>query len=159
MPRYALTQSKNELNLLGQARKKAGIAKVVVYEELFIDHRKLKAYETGNEPPEIIRFVLSAARLYGDPTLPERYFAQWLNRRIETRDLTGAVLGILKEYNDVREIRGRLVEITEDGLIDERERPDFEQAMAELLDLEQRIESLRLWAAEHLGNEERMEVA
>jgi len=159
MTKRATLQHENKPNLLGQARKKAGVSKAAVYEELFIDHRKLRAYETGNEPPAVIGFVLDAAELYGDPTLPERYFAQWLGRKIEPRDLPGAVLGILAEYDDVREIRSRLIEIAEDGTIDEKERADFDRVMAELLELEQRIESLRYWAAEHLYRGERGKAA
>lgn len=165
MPRYANLQCKNELNLLGQARKKAGIAKVTVYEKLLIDHRKLKAFETGNEPPEIIKFVLDAAKLYGDPTLPERYCSELCpigircRVPVETRDLAIAVLGLLKECNDVQAIRDRLIEIAEDGLIDEKERPDFERVMAELLDLQRRIESLKLWAETHLNQKERGKAA
>lgn len=159
MTRNATLRDETELNLLGQARKKAGITKVAVYKELFVDHRKLKAYETGTKPPDIIRFVLDAAELYGDPTLPERYFAQWLGRETEIRDLPGAVLGVLAEFDDVHEIRSRLIEIAEDGIIDEAERADFERVMAELLELEQRIESLRYWAAEHLNRRERGKAA
>lgn len=152
MTRNATLRDETELNLLGQARKKAGITKVAVYKELFVDHRKLKAYETGTKPPDIIRFVLDAAELYGDPTLPERYFAQWLGRETEIRDLPGAVLGVLAEFDE-------LIEIAEDGTIDEAERADFERVMAELLELEQRIESLRYWAAEHLNRRERGKAA
>lgn len=165
MPKCANLQCKNELNLLGQARKKAGIAKVTVYEKLLIDHRKLKAFETGNEPPEIIRFVLDASKLYGDPTLPQRYCSELCpigircRVPVEARDLATAVLGVLKECNDVQTIRDRLIEIAEDGVIDQAERAEFERIMVELFDLQRRIESLRLWAETHLNQKERGKAA
>lgn len=40
-----------------------------------------------------------------------------------------------------------LIEIAEDGVISEEELPEFEAILDELLDLEQRIEALKLWAA------------
>lgn len=66
---------------------------------------------------------------------------------------------MLKECNDVQAIRDRLIEIAEDGVINQSERAEFERIMVELLDLQRRIESLRLWAEMHLNQKERGEAA
>ena len=146
------------------ARKVVGLSLQEAAFRCHIGSRTLVNYEAGitNTPPEV---ALQMAEVYGDPALTARYCAEYCPigqvhaQTVEERDLAGAVLGLIKECNDVRTIRNRLIEITEDGIITEDEIPDFEWAMDELLDLERRITTLKLWAARHLPAGEKRKAA
>lgn len=162
MPKAAHAARKPNTNLLAESRQRAGLSKTSAAAMLYIDRRKLVYYENTVPPADVILLMSEA---YQDPTLPERYCSELCpigircRTPVEVRDLATAVLGLLKECNDVQIIRDRLIEIAEDGLIDEKERPDFERIMAELFDLQRRIESLRLWAETHLNQKERGKAA
>lgn len=162
MPKAAHAARKPNKNLLTESRQRAGLSKSSAAAMLYIDRRKLVYYESTVPPADVILLMSEA---YHDPTLPERYCSELCpigircHVPVEARDLAGAVLGILAEYEDVHEIRNRLIEIAEDGTIDESERTDFDRVMVELLDLQRRIESLRLWAETHLNQRERGEAA
>lgn len=134
------------------ARKAAGLSIEAAAFKLHIGSRTLINYENGHTlvPPEI---VLKMAEVYGQPVLTAKYCADYCPigqvyaYPLVDKDLATIVLGFLKEHNDVRLIRSRLIEIAADGLITEEEIPEFEAILNELLDLEQKIEELKLWAA------------
>lgn len=142
-----------------QARKEAGLSIEEAAFRCHIGSRTLVNYESGitNTPPEV---ALQMAEVYGEPALTARYCAEYCPigqvhaQTVEQRDLAGAVLGIIKECNDVRTVRDRLIEIAEDGIISEDEVPDFERAMDELVGLEKRILTLKLWAARYISRGE-----
>jgi hypothetical protein len=63
--------------------------------------------------------------------------------KLGKNDRCQAVLGLLKEQNDVARVRDNLIEITSDGIIDDEEKQMFESIMDELLDLELKIEEVK----------------
>lgn len=104
--------------------------------------------------------VIYMADRYDNKILTARYCAeqcpigQKYAYHVEQKDLATTVLGILKEYNDVQFIRDKLIEITADGVISEDEKPVMQMIIGEFMDLEKKIESLKILAAEFLPIEE-----
>lgn len=136
-----------------KARNQAGMSREEAAFQLHIGNRTLTNYEhqITVTPPEI---ALRMQEIYQDPTLTAKYCSEYCpigqifaHQVPDQQNLCQAVLGLLKEQADVEEIRGTLVEIAADGVIDEAELPTFERVMDELLDLERQIEELKLYAA------------
>lgn len=134
------------------ARKAVGMSIEEAAWRIHIGTRTLVNYENGHTlvPPEV---ALKMAEVYSQPTLTARYCAehcpigQKYAYPVERRDLPAAVLGLIKEFNDVKLLRDKLIELASDGVISEDEVPEFERILNELMDLEQKIESLKLLAA------------
>jgi transcriptional regulator with XRE-family HTH domain len=134
------------------ARKAAGLSIEEAAWRLHIGNRTLFNYENGHTlvPPEV---ALKMAEVYGQPALTARYCAeecaigQAYAYPVESKNLPALVLGVIKEQNDVRQIRDKLIELAADGEITEQEMPEFQRVLDELMDLEQKIEALKLWAA------------
>ena len=147
------TADKNANNLYLQSRDRAGITnRLDAAWMLHISDRTLARWEALETVPPAEK-VLAMEEKYGDRKLAARHCSEVcpIGRRrankVEDKSLEAAVLGLIKEYNDVKFIRDRLIEIAADGVIDETEREDFDGIMAELADLEQKIYTLKLWAA------------
>lgn len=138
-----------------EARLAAGLSREEASWRLHIGGRTLYDYETGKTlvPPDI---ALRMAEVYKQPAVAARYcseicpIGQIYAQAVEIKDLAEAVLGLLKEYNDIREIRDSLIMIAADGVISEDELLTFKDILNELLDLEQKIEALKLWALSYL---------
>jgi len=136
-----------------EARIRARLSQEEAAFRLHIGTRTLHNYERQITvtPPEI---ALKMQEIYQDPTLTARYCSEYCpigqvyaHSVPEHNSLCQAVLGLLKEQEDVNQIRAQLIEIAADGIIAEDEIPIFEGIMAELLDLEKKIEELKLQAA------------
>ncbi|HBK53216.1 MAG TPA: hypothetical protein DDZ44_04685, partial [Syntrophomonas wolfei] len=140
-----------------EARNQAGLSRDEAAFRLHIGSRTLTNYEHGVTitPPEI---ALKMQEMYQDPTLTARYCSNYCpigqifaHQVPKNETLCQAVLGFLKEGNDVARVRDNLIEITADGIIDSDEMLTFEAIMDELLDLEKQIEELKLQAASILS--------
>lgn len=105
------------------ARNKAGLSREGAAFRLHIGTRTLNNYENGVTvtTPDV---VLKMTEVCKQPTL--------------------------KELKDVKAVRDDLVDISEDGVIEDHEKPVLEEALRELLELEKAIETLKLWAAQLL---------
>lgn len=138
-----------------EARKAAGLSITEAAWRLHIGSRTLVNYENGHSivPPEV---ALKMAEVYEQPVLTARYcsehcpIGQTYAYPVESKSLSALVLGLIKEQNDVRQIRDKLIELAADGEITDEEMPEFQQILDELMDLEQKIEALKLWAAKFL---------
>lgn len=146
-----------------EARNQAGISRDEAAFRLHIGTRTLTNYEhqVTVTPPEI---ALKMQEIYHDPTLTARYCAEFCpigqifaHPVPEHNNLCQSVLGLLKEQDDVTQLRSKLMEITSDGVIDAEELAVFEGIMEELLDLEKKIEELKLQAALMISLPELME--
>lgn len=135
------------------ARNKAGLSREKAAFRLHLAAKTLNNYENGHSivPPET---ALRMQDVYKDPALTARYCSEYCpigqifaHQVPEHNNLCQAVLGLLKEQNDVEQIRTKLIEITADGIITQDELSEFELVMDELLDLEMKIENLKLQAA------------
>lgn len=142
--------------MLKEARKKAGLSIQEAAFRLHIGSRTLLNYENGYSmvPPDI---VLKAAEVYNEPLLCARYcvescpIGQVYATPVEIRDLASSVLGLLKEEADVHSIMHKLVTIAQDGEITQEEIDEFRSILQELIELEQKIETLKLWAVKALS--------
>ncbi len=135
------------------ARNIAGLSREAAAFQLHIGNRTLNNYEHEITivPPDV---ALKMQDVYGDPTLTAHYcsdycpIGQIFAHSVSTdHNLCTAVLGLLKEQNDFAKVRESLVEIAADGEIDLEELPAFENIMEELMDLEKKIEEIKLAAA------------
>ena len=140
------------------ARDEADLSQEIAAEFLNIGTRSLSNYENykSTTPPDT---VLAMSDVYRKPEVRARYCAevcpigQVYAHPVETKDLEAAALGLVKEFNDVKLIRDRLICIASDGVIGQDEQPEFGMILGELADLEQKIETLKLWAASKLGHD------
>lgn len=139
------------------ARNRAGLSRDEAAFRLHIGTRTLTNYEhqITVTPPEV---ALKMQEVYQDPTLTARYCSEYCpigqvfaHSVPEHLDFCQAVMGLLKEHNDVSKIREALMEIASDGVITPDELPDFERVLDELIDLEKRIEEVKLAAAKYLS--------
>lgn len=151
MPLLYLERRDSEM--FREARDRAELSRQEAAFQLHIGNRTLNNYEHGITitPPEI---ALRMGEIYHDPILTERYCSDYCpigqiyaHSVPEHQSLCQAVLGLLKEQNDVEQIRAKLIEITADGVIDMDEIPIFEGIIDELLDLEKKIEEVKMQAA------------
>ncbi len=136
-----------------EARNKSGISRDEAAFRLHIGSRTLTNYkhQVTVTPPEI---ALKMQEIYQSPTLTAHYCSEYCpigqifaHSGPEHQSLCQAVLGLLKEQNDVEQIRTKLIEIAADGVIDQSELKAFTQIMDELLDLEKKIEEVKMYAA------------
>ncbi|WP_084665647.1 helix-turn-helix domain-containing protein [Thermanaeromonas toyohensis] len=135
-----------------EARKQAGLSREEAAARLHIGTRTLFAYESGQSvvPPEI---VLKMAEVYNRPDLPANYCAkmcpigQLIAHHFEKTNVATMVLGLLKELEDVEKVKSRLISIAADGQVDENERPEFQQIVKEVVELEREIGELKQFAA------------
>lgn len=100
----------------------------------------LRAYEGGRRfPPE--RIVIAMVELYNDRPLAYHHLknsaelAADLLPDITITSLPAAVLRLQKEVNDFVGCRDRLLDITYDGVIDSKERQEFNGILKELDDI------------------------
>lgn len=135
------------------ARKGAGISREEAAARLNIGIRTLNNYEHGFSivQPDT---ALHMGEVYEDPTFTARYCAEYcpigqiFSYSVpEQQNLCSAVLGLLAEYSDVGKMREDLIKISADGIIDTTELPAFQNILEELMDLEKKIEEVKLHAA------------
>lgn len=135
------------------ARTKTGMSREEAAFRIHIGSRTLSDYENGvTTPPADV--VLRMSEVYEDPGLVAAYCAQccpigqvYAHSVSDHGNLCQSVLGLLDEHSDVAELRATLTKIAADGVIDEHEIPVFKSIMEELLELEMKIEELKLQAA------------
>ncbi len=122
--------------------------------KLHIGSRTLTSYETGQTmvPPEV---VLKMAEVYERPDLPANYCAmmcpigQKIAYHFEKNNIATIALGLLKELEDVVNVRTRMVSIAADGRLAKNEIEDFRQILRELCELGKEIEEMRQFAAKN----------
>ena len=73
---------------------------------------------------------------------------------IKIKDLSQIVLEMLASLNSVKKRQERLIEITADGLIDDKEVEDFIQIQEDLERISITVETLQLWAEQKLASGE-----
>lgn len=139
------------------AREATGMSREMAACKLHIGSRTLNNYEHGYTivPPEV---ALRMADVYKAPTLTAKYCSDYCpigqiyaHNAPDHHNLCQSVLGLLEEHNDVSKMRDSLISIASDGIIDESEIPAFENIMGELLALEQRIEEIKIQAADYIS--------
>ena len=116
-------------NIYKSARMSAGFSQEQAAELLDISVESVRAYETGQRtPPD--QTVAAMARCYETPwlTLEHARLTDELGifpRGVRRRTLAQAVLRLLRKRREFGEHEQRLMEIAEDGSVDEDEAEDF----------------------------------
>ena len=117
---------------------------------------------TGMEPFRIERIenekinpdpwdICAMAKAYKDPTLCNHYCSNECPigmkyvPEINLKDLSQVVLEMLASLNAMGKSRERLIEITADGSIDNKELEDFVKIQKELERISVTVETLQLW--------------
>lgn len=131
--------SEDNENIYKRSRRKAGLTQEAAAPCVGVSVESLRAYETNQRiPPSEVVLLMTAA--YRDTLLGYHHLgstnplAQILYPAVEERSLIEAAVRI---HNCIKRMdRGqmvdRLMEIAEDGVIDEVERKDFDKVITEL---------------------------
>ena len=131
-------------NIYKIQRRAAGYTQESAAERLGISVESLRAYETGQRvPPDWVVELMSI--LYNAPYLALQHMQEsntlfrQVVPQVEDRDLLETAVRI---YNRLRHFAenhsvDRLLEIAEDNVIDEKERPEFQTIVAELREIVQ----------------------
>lgn len=129
-------------NIYKKARRVAGLTQEAAAERLGISVESVRAYETGQRipPNDVVEDMvvcydyqrLAFQHLHETNTLATKVVPQ-----LEERTLLETAIRI---YNRLRRLEKggaveRLLDIAEDGQIDNEERPEFEEILTELRDL------------------------
>lgn len=123
-----------------------------------IDRTRLANIELGtiNPHPEEVVMLADA---YNAPEL-QNYFCSMLCplgvgnvRQIEIKHIEGATLQLLQALKDLPGIKSGILDIAADGIIDQGEQPQMEEYLAELEEIETRIQALRLTYKKMTGRE------
>lgn len=133
-------------NVYFQARKKAAIYNERLYsregaaELLGISVSTLADYELGNTKVVPVDKVVLMADLYCSPELITRYCMEecpvhgFLPLATEEKNIQGIALRLLKWFNEdeLRAMKDDLIEITEDGIITQKEIPKLKEILKKL---------------------------
>lgn len=119
-----------------------------------IDRGRLYRIESGiaNSYPEEIHLM---ADLYNAPEL-ENFFCKNICPlggdipKAEIADLDRITVRTLSAFRKLRDTKELLLDITEDGVIDESEKADMEKVLEDLEELEQITQSMKLWIKKNL---------
>lgn len=124
-------------------------------ELLGISVSTLSDYELGITkvvPPDM---VLKMADLYNAPELRNYYCRELCPLGgdmpvLELEDLDRISIKALATFRKLGETKDLLLDITEDGMIDESERPQLDKILGTLDELEQVAQSLKVWVKKNL---------
>lgn len=124
-------------------------------ELLGISVSTLSDYELGITkvvPPDM---VLKMADLYNAPELRNYYCRELCPLGgdmpvLELEDLDRISIKALATFRKLGETKDLLLDITEDGVIDESERPQLDKILGTLDELEQVAQSLKVWVKKNL---------
>ncbi len=92
-----------------------------------------KAYKK----PELCNYYCTHECRIGKTSVPE----------VKISTLSEIVLGMLSALNSLDRQKDRLIDITADGIISDDELPDFVSIQKELDQIDQTVESLKIWMA------------
>ena len=119
-----------------------------------IDRGRLYRIESGIAVPypEEIRLM---ADLYNAPEL-ENYYCRTMCPlgseipKAELADMDRITIRTLSTFRKIGETKEMLLDITEDGVIDENEKPQLEEILKNLEEVEEIAQSMKLWSKKNL---------
>lgn len=115
----------------------------------------LSDYELGvtkTIPPDM---VVKMADLYNAPELENYYCTNMCPLggdipKAEIADLDRITVRTLSAFRKLKSTKELLLDITEDGVVDESEKADMEKVLEDLEELEQITQSMKLWIKKNL---------
>lgn len=149
--------TKGNENVYFVARKRAAMYNERLYsregaaELLGISVSTLADYELGNTKVVPVDKVVLMADLYNAPELKTGYckhecpICSYLPVATEVKGLEGITLRLMKrlDCDELNRIKKELVDITEDGIIDETEKPELKKILAFLDEVAESISELK----------------
>lgn len=96
------------------------------------------------------------AQAYDKPELCNQYcstlcpLGSVTTRKIQVRNLDRLILNTLGALNDISELKDSLIDISDDGKIDDSEREEFRQILGTLSEISEAAQSLEIWAKKYL---------
>ncbi len=156
--------TKGNENVYFVARKRAAMYNERLYsregaaELLGISVSTLADYELGNTKVVPVDKVVLMADLYNAPELKTGYckhecpICSYLPVATEAKGLEGITLRLMKrlDYDELNRIKKELVDITEDGIIDETEKPELKKILAFLDEVAESISELKIVGEKYL---------
>ncbi|MBN1042540.1 XRE family transcriptional regulator [Clostridium botulinum] len=135
-------------NIYQIARESTGLTQERACELLDISVDSVRAYEGGKRvPPD--RVVIKMIEIYNAQYLAYQHLktsaevGQKYLPNIEIKDLPLAMLRLQKEVSDFIKLKDEMIEITCDGIIDDKEKPRWDKIMKELDDVVEAIMALK----------------
>ena len=156
--------TKGNENVYFVARKRAAMYNERLYsregaaELLGISVSTLADYELGNTKVVPVDKVVLMADLYNAPELKTGYckhecpICSYLPVATEAKGLEGITLRLMKilDCDELNRIKKELVDITEDGIIDETEKPELKKILAFLDEVAESISELKIVGEKYL---------
>jgi len=143
---------KDNKNIFQLSRENARLTRDAAAEKLgFISARRIETIEGSAllaHPDE----VLPLADCYGDPLLCNRYcsgicpLGRETIAEISPKSLQEITVEMLASLNRLSGMKDRLIEIAENGTVDNDEQPDFDLICDNLAKMSLTIDTLKLWA-------------
>lgn len=122
-----------------------------------IDRGRLYRIESGiaNPYPEEVHLM---ADLYNAPELENYYCTEMCPLgcgmpKVELEDLDRIAIKALASFRKLDQTKEKLLDITEDGVITEDEKPDLESILSNLEELESVAQNLKVWAKKNLDSQ------
>lgn len=121
-----------------------------------IDRTRLARIELSEVIPyqEEVKMI---AQAYDKPELCNQYctticpLGSITTKKVKVRNLDRLILNTLGALNDVSDLKDSLIDISEDGLVDEEEREEFKRILNALSQISETAQSLDLWARKNLS--------
>ncbi len=135
-------------NIYQIARESAGLTQEKAAELLDISVESIRGYEGFKRiPPN--KVVVKMIEIYNTQHLAIQHIRnssedlQNYLPKIEVKDLPSAMLRLYKEVKDLIDVRDEMLDITYDGIIDEKEKPRYEKILKEFDDVVEAFMSVK----------------
>lgn len=138
----------NSVNIYKAARMAAGITQERAAELIGCSVRTIAAYEQGERIP-FDDVVVRMVDIYTAPYLGNQHLrqnseiARQILPEVRPTNLPQAILHLQKTVNEFLKLRDEMIDITEDGVIDEAERPRWKVIEKELDEVCQAILAIK----------------
>ncbi|MBF7097602.1 helix-turn-helix domain-containing protein [Alkalibacter mobilis] len=148
-------------NVYYQARKRAGInSREEASKYFFVEPETIGKWETGKTTPGPDSVVMMS-EVYNDPFLANHYclncpIGEKFYPKLDQKDLAVVSLQMIRSLRELEDAKDKLLDITEDGVIDTCEVNDLKQVMDFFDRMEQLIQELKLSIKKELHGDQPM---
>lgn len=125
-------------------------------ELLGISSSSLADYELGNTKVVPVDKVVLMADLYNAPEIMNYYctnecpIGMMTVQKLEVAELDRLTIKTLAAFSNVSDVKNILIDITEDGIITDDEKPKLKEVLASLDKISKISQELKLWAEKNL---------
>lgn len=137
-------------NVYFEARKRAGInSRMEASNHLYVEPETIGKWETNKCVPSP-ESVLLMSELYGDPLLVNHYCTEKCPigancyNKLNNKDLAVVSLQMIRSLRELEEAKDKLLDITEDGVIEDNEMAELDFVMDFFDKMEKTIQELKM---------------